>query len=236
MTTTTECEEENSEELSQSKIAEKIKNWNKQRQEAKVIPTEDYQDRFKILLSEIIILKLKNPTLENLVKIKEPSRQSLDVIKYQNKLSKAYASLIYILKGIAYDESLSKLQNVMDSNPDGVDHLFTTLEIFLESSHKELNQYVVENQQKVPKKLFKKITFLDEEIFRFLSILSQYYTQQELEGKIRNWQYFEGILKAEMEQNKKTLKGSYAMKYFHNQAERQKFEKDHSYKPSYFEG
>ena len=123
-----------------------------------------------------------------------------------------------------------------NDDPDQLDHLFVNIQLFLEGAHKDFMKGVQKYKGKIPSRLEWQIVFFDEEIYRFLSSLSQYYTEEELKSKISNWDYFENKIQKLAKSSNASLKRSYTLKFIHNRAEREKADKDENYVPKYYSG
>jgi len=125
----------------------------------------------------------------------------------------------------------------MENEEEGLtDHLFVNLQLFLEGVHKEIVKDVHKIEKEMPKQLARQIVFFDEEVYRFLSTLSQYYSIDELKEKISNWDYFQNKIEEFASSPNITIHRSYALKFLHNKAEKEKAEADKNYEPKYYSG
>ncbi|CAI2358913.1 unnamed protein product [Moneuplotes crassus] len=236
---TTECEESKSKTLGEFKLSDlrdKYKNWKKKREEKKIVRDEEYPNKIRIMMSEIMIMGLGCTDSKMLCKKQEEMQDSLESIKFQKKLGQCYKELVFLLKGITYDDSIEKLAAVMESSDEDLDHFFLNIKLFLEGAHKEFVKIAEKYKDEMPSKLHKQICYTDEEVYRFLSSLSEFYTENELKERISTWDYFESHLKEFAESPATSLKRSYALKYFHNKSERAKLDANPNYSPQFFEG
>lgn len=106
----------------------------------------------------------------------------------------------------------------------------------MEGAHQDFMNGVQEYREGTPNYLMRQIIFFDEEIYRFISSFSQYYTHEELKSKISNWDYFEEKIQTLVSSDIASLHRSYALKFVHNRSEKEKVDRNLNYIPKYYSG
>ena len=107
---------------------------------------------FQRLKHEGEVIVKPGPTKENNNKRSaKEAKEALERKKYQKKIRKNYGGITYLLKGMVYYED--KLKDVMEGDQERIEQLFTSLQLFLSTTHKQICEDMELYTNKNPDKL-----------------------------------------------------------------------------------